>query len=84
MKAAIRRIEKSHGVIIPKPLLAAIGAKPGDEVHMMIERGRIVMMRSKRKPRGGWVGASQALAVAREGGSGWPEFGNEGDKDWTW
>jgi antitoxin MazE len=84
MKTAIRRIGNSHGVTIPKPLLAEFGAKPGDAVDMKIERGKIVMMRSKRKPRKGWADASKMLAAAGEGGLVWPEFGNEGDKDWTW
>lgn len=84
MKSAIRRMGNSQGVIIPKPLLAEIGAKAGDTVDMKIERGKIVMSRAKRKPREGWAEASKALAAAGEGGPVWPEFGNEGDKDWTW
>ena len=30
MKTAIRKVGNSHGVIIPKPLLAEIGAKAND------------------------------------------------------
>jgi len=84
VKSAIRRMGNSHGVIIPKPLLAEIGAKPGDTVDMKVERGKIVMARAKRKPREGWADASKTLAAAGEGGLVWPEFGNAGDKDWTW
>ena len=84
MKTSIRRMGNSQGVIIPKPLLAEIGVKAGDKVDMKVERGKIVMARSKRKPREGWAEASKALAAAGERGLVWPEFGNEGDKDWTW
>jgi len=84
MKTSIRRMGNSQGVIIPKLLLAEIGVKAGDKVDMKVERGKIVMARSKRKPREGWAEASKALAAAGEGGLVWPEFGNEGDKDWTW
>jgi antitoxin MazE len=84
MKTAIRRMGNSQGVIIPKPLLAEIGAKLGDKVDMRVERGKVVMVRAKRKPRDGWADASRALAAAGEGGLVWPEFGNAGDKDWTW
>jgi antitoxin MazE len=84
VKTVIRRMGNSHGVIIPKPLLAEIGAKAGDKVDMRVERGKIVMVRAKRKPRDGWADASKALAAAGQGGLVWPEFGNAGDKDWTW
>jgi antitoxin MazE len=84
MKTAIRRMGNSQGVIIPKPLLAEISAKPGDKVDLKVERGKIVMAPQKRKPREGWADASKALAAAGRGGLVWPEFGNDGDKDWTW
>jgi antitoxin MazE len=84
MKTAIRRIGNSHGVTIPKPLLTEIGARPGDEVDVKVEQGKIIMRRSKRRNREGWAEASRALAAAGEGGLVWPEFGNAGDKDWSW
>ncbi len=43
MKTAIRKVGNSHGVIIPKPLLAEIGAKANDRVDMKVEGGRIVI-----------------------------------------
>jgi antitoxin MazE len=84
MKTAIRRMGNSQGVIIPKPLLAEIGVKTGDALDMKIERGKIVIAPTRRKPRQGWAEASKAVAAAGEGGLVWPEFANEWDKDWTW
>jgi antitoxin MazE len=84
MKTAVRRMGNSHGVIIPKPVLAEIGAKTGDALDLKVERGKIVMTPFKRGPRRGWAEASKALAEAGEGGLVWPEFGNEWDEDWTW
>jgi antitoxin MazE len=84
MRTAIRRMGNSQGVIIPKPLLAEIGVKTGDALDMKIERGKIVIAPTRRRPRQGWAEASKALAAAGEGGLIWPEFGNEWDKDWTW
>jgi len=84
MKTAIRRMGNSQGVIIPKPFLAEIGAKPGDEVDIKIERGKIVMVPAKRKAREGWAEASKALMAAGDGELVWPEFDNDGDKDWKW
>jgi antitoxin component of MazEF toxin-antitoxin module len=51
MKSAIRKMGNSHGVIIPKPLLAEIGAKPGDKVDLKAEKGKIVIAPVKRDPR---------------------------------
>ena len=42
MKTAIRKMGNSHGVIIPKPLLAEVGAKANDQVNLGVENGRIV------------------------------------------
>jgi len=84
MKTAVRRMGNSQGVIIPKPLLAEIGAKTGDALDMKVERGKIIIAPIQRKARAGWAKASKALAEAGQGGPVWPEFANESDKDWTW
>ena len=55
MKTAIRKVGNSHGVIIPKPLLAEIGAKANDRVDMKVEGGRIVIAPIRRDPRAGWA-----------------------------
>src|SRR2546430_3122753 len=41
MKIVIRKLGNSHAVIIPKPLLAEIGAKAGDRVDMTVQGGKI-------------------------------------------
>ena len=84
MRTALRRMGNSSGVIIPKPLLNEIGAKPGDEIEMTVEDGRIVLAPPRRKPREGWREASKALAEAGEDRLVWPEFGNLDDETWTW
>jgi antitoxin MazE len=84
MKTLIRRVGSSLGIIIPKLLLAEIGARAGDKVDIKVESGKIVVALLKRTPREGWAEASRGLAAAREAGLVWPEFGNEDDKCWTW
>jgi len=84
MKTAIRRMGNSHGVIIPKPLLAEIGVKAGNEVDLVVKGGKIVIVPPRKAPRSGWAADSQRLAEAREGGLVWPEFPNDGDKDLNW
>ena len=74
----------SQGVIIPKPLLAEVGAKENDEVDLGIENGKIVIAPVRRRPRAGWAEASKRLAAAREGNLVWPEFGSDADRDLKW
>jgi antitoxin MazE len=84
MKTAIRKMGNSHGVIIPKPLLAEVGAKADDQVDLGIENGKIVIVPVRKRPRVGWAEASKRLAAARDGGLAWPEFGSDADKDLKW
>jgi len=84
MKTAIRKVGNSHAVIIPKPLLAEIGAKAEDRVDMSVQGGKIVITPIKRRPRQGWAEDSKRLAVAGDGRLIWPEFGKEGDEDLKW
>jgi antitoxin MazE len=84
MKTAIRKMGNSHGVIIPKPLLAEVGAKANDPVDMGVENGKIFIAPIRKRPRAGWGEASKRLAAARDGSLVWPEFGNDADKDLKW
>jgi antitoxin MazE len=84
MKTAIRKMGNSHGVIIPKPLLAEIGAKANDQVDIKVKKGKLVITPLQTHPRAGWAEASKRLRDAGEGGLVWPEFANEGDKDLKW
>ena len=83
MKTAIRKMGNSHGVIIPKPLLAEVGAKADDQVELAVENGKIVIAPIRRKPRSG-AEASKRLDAAGDGGLVWPEFGSDADKDLKW
>jgi len=38
MRSAIKKIGNSAGIVIPKPLLAEIGAKAGDRVELRSSR----------------------------------------------
>jgi antitoxin MazE len=84
MKTAIRKMGNSQGVIIPKPLLAEVGAKENDEVDLGIENGKIVIAPVRRRPRAGWAAASKRLVAAQDGNLAWPEFGSDADKDLKW
>lgn len=84
MKSAIRKMGNSHGVIIPKPLLAEIGARAGDEVDLAVKGGKIVMAPPLKAARAGWAADSKRLAQADEGKLAWPEFANDSDTDLKW
>lgn len=84
MKTTIRKLGNSHAVIIPKPLLAEMGAQPDGDVDMSIQAGKLVIAAIKKRPRQGWAEDSKALAAAGEAKLLWPEFGNESDEDLGW
>jgi antitoxin MazE len=84
MKTPIRKMGNSHGVIIPKPLLEEIGAKPNDQVELKVSKGRIVIAPVSSHPRAGWADASKRLRKVDDAGLAWPEFANKGDKDLKW
>lgn len=83
MRSALRKLGNSSGVIIPKRLLAQVGAKTGDDVEVLVEGGRIVIA-PIRHPRAGWAEAARALAEAEDDALVWPEFGNDGDDALRW
>ena len=64
MRAAVRKMGNSSGVIIPKPLLGQVGLKTGDDVELTLEGDKIVLAPIRRHPRAGWAEASKALAAA--------------------
>jgi len=83
MRASIRKMGNSSGVIIPKPILKEIGVKAGDQIEMVVERGKLVLAPIESHPRAGWAEASKALAAAGEELA-WPEFGNADDEKLVW
>jgi antitoxin MazE len=84
MRVALRKMGNSSGVIIPKPLLAQIGAQPGDDLEMEVDSGRLVIAPIKARPRTGWAEDSKRIAEAGDDALVWPEFANEGDADLKW
>lgn len=71
----LRELGNSHGVIIPKPLLAQVGM-----TEMTVENGAIVLRPVRRSPREGWAEASRDIADADDDALVWPEFVNDGDQ----
>jgi antitoxin MazE len=84
MRAIVRKLGNSSGVIIPKPLLGEVGVEVGDAFDVTLEEGRIVLAPVSRRPRAGWARASQEIAQAGDDALVWPEFSNVGDDDLVW
>jgi antitoxin MazE len=84
MRAAIRKMGNSSGVIIPKSILALLGLEAGDDLDLSLDDGQIVLAPARRHPRAGWAEAAKRLAEAGDDGLVWPEFGNADDSDLKW
>jgi antitoxin MazE len=84
MRAALRKLGNSSGVIIPKPMLAEIGIGVGDAVDITLEDGRVVIAPVKRRPRAGWAEASRDIAAAGDDAPIWPALTNAEDQDLVW
>jgi antitoxin MazE len=84
MRATLRKLGNSSGVIIPKPLLGEIGVEVGDVFDVNLEEGRIVLAPVSRRPRAGWTEASLKIAKAGDDALVWPEFSNADDADLVW
>lgn len=81
MKTTLRKLGNSRGVLIPAALLAACEIK--DEIELRLENGRIVI-EPFRPARTGWAEAAAEIVALGEDARIWPEFGNDGDKEWEW
>jgi antitoxin MazE len=84
MRAPLRKMGNSSGVIIPKPILVQIGVEAGDELELSLDNNRIVLAPVKHHPRAGWAEAAKCIAEAGDDSLVWPEFGNSDDSDLTW
>ena len=84
MRASLRKMGNSSGVIIPKPILAQIGVAAGDDLDLSVEAGRLVLAPAKRHPRAGWADAARRIVETGDDALVWPEFGNVDDADLKW
>ena len=84
MRASVRRMGNSAGVILPKPVLAELGVKAGDDLALTLEKGRAVLTPAKAHPRSGWAEASKGIAAYGDDALVWHECGNAGDGELAW
>ena len=66
MRAAIRKLGNSSGVIIPKTMLAELGVAAGDTVDLSLEDGRIAITPVRRRPREGFLFNAETRRALRK------------------
>ncbi|SCB15066.1 AbrB/MazE/SpoVT family DNA-binding domain-containing protein [Cupriavidus alkaliphilus] len=82
MKATIRKMGNSQGVLIPKAILAQLGLE--NEVEMEIVNDTLVLRRPRQAPRQGWAEASQQIAAASDDTLVLGELPNADDAELKW
>jgi antitoxin MazE len=56
MKATLRRMGNSQGVLIPKAVIAQLGIE--DDLEMLVENNAIVLRKPEKPARNGWAQTS--------------------------
>ncbi|SOZ35100.1 MULTISPECIES: AbrB/MazE/SpoVT family DNA-binding domain-containing protein [Cupriavidus] len=82
MKATIRKMGNSQGVLIPKAILAQLGLE--NEVEMEIVNDTLVLRRPRQAPRQGWAEASRQIAAAGDDTLVLGELPNADDAELKW
>lgn len=82
MKATLRKMGNSQGVLIPKAIVSQLAIE--GELDMTVENDTIVLRKPHKAVRAGWAKASQRIAAAGEDALAWPEFTNAGDQELVW
>ena len=82
MKATLRKMGNSQGVLIPKAVIAQLGIE--NEIDMTVENNTIMLRKPEKSAREGWAEASKAIAAAGDDKLVWPEFANAEDEKLVW
>ncbi len=64
-RTALRKMGNSTGMIVPKAILAELGAKAGEPIDLRIEDGRLVAARAGTLIEGETMSADEARELAR-------------------
>ena len=84
MRTSVRRMGNSAGILLPKPVLAELGVRTGDDLSLTLEKGRVILTPAREHPRTGWAEAAAEIAASDDDSLVWPEFGNTGDDELIW
>ncbi len=79
---SVRRIGNSLGIVMPKPLLAQ--ARLARRADLTVERGALVLRKTREVARAGWAEAARAVASRGEDELLMGEFTNAADAELEW
>ena len=82
MKTTIVKIGNSKGIRIPKTVLTACHIE--DEVDLLVEKDKIIIIPFKTKPRSGWEVSFEEMAVRKDDKLIIPDSLDLNSKDWEW
>jgi antitoxin MazE len=82
MEVVIRKMGNSHGILIPKPVLAQVGLS--GSADLQVRDGVIEIRPLQQNPREGWAQDASLIAASAGSTLEWPEFANADDADWVW
>jgi antitoxin MazE len=86
MQSALRKIGNSTGLVLPRPILGALGVAGGTMLDLTVENGRLIATPVEQTVRSGWAEAAEAIAAAprADADAEWLDVQNDHDVDWTW
>jgi antitoxin MazE len=89
LHVSIRRIGNSHGVVIPRPVMAQLGLSSEAGAEMTVKGGALILRKPVlRKPavraRKGWAEAARKIAETGDDTLVLGYFGNAADEDLVW
>ena len=83
MLTSLRKMGNSTGMILPKPILRALGVETGAAMELVVEDGRVVATPIRTALRVGWEADAKRIgaeSIDTESGD-WLSFGNDGDTE---
>jgi len=86
METALRKMGNSTGLILPKPILAALGVSSGTRMDVSVDDGRVIATPVRREVRAGWEADARAVGAQPQTDEeqDWMAFGNEADAVGDW
>ncbi|TGN13789.1 AbrB/MazE/SpoVT family DNA-binding domain-containing protein [Leptospira ilyithenensis] len=82
MKTAVVKIGNSKGIRIPKTVLDACHIE--DQVDLLVEKNKIIIIPFKVKPRGGWEAQFKEMALKNDDKLIIPDSIDLELRDWEW
>lgn len=86
MQTSLRKMGNSTGMILPKPILDALGLSSGAKIDVRVEDGKVIAEPVKRKVREGWEESAREIGAAglTDEERDWLDMPSDFDDDWTW